>query len=248
MLQQYLVRGLKAGFVAGLVLGLFVALVVNPVIGMAEGLAGDHGHADEHGDADGSVVSALTTKIVSVLGGIFWALLLGVVTFGVAYYFLEPAIPGAGDTQSFLLAAAGFVTVSGAPWLVLPPQPPGVSEGLPVNTRIGLYGGMMVAGLVTCGLAGYAYTRLSDRGQSVALAGAATPFVLLGGLSLLAPANPTGATVSDTFITGFRAFVAFSQAMVWIVLASAHAWLLRRDAQSSVDRPAKYGEPTASAD
>ncbi len=252
MLQQYLVRGLKTGAVAGLALGLFVALVVNPFVGMAEGLAGEHGHAHggdgHHGDEHESVVSAVTTKAVGVLGGVFWALLLGVVTFGVAFYFLEPAIPGAGDTQSYLLAAAGFVTVSGAPWLVLPPQPPGVEEALATPVRLGLYAGMMVAGLLTCGLAGYAYTRLEQRGRSVAFAGAVAPFCLLVAGSLLAPANTIEATIPSTLITGFRALVVFSQAMVWVVLASTHAWLLRRDSQSPTEQTTSYGEPTATAD
>ncbi|WP_136715575.1 CbtA family protein [Halorientalis salina] len=256
MLQQYLLRGLKAGLVAGLVLGLFVALVANPVVGMAEGLAGDHGHGaanagdGHHGAEHESAVSTATTKAVSVLGGVFWALLLGVVTFGVAFYFLEPAIPGAGDTQSYLLAAAGFVTVSGAPWLVLPPQPPGVEQAFGTDLRIAIYGGMMVAGLLACGIAGYAYTHLRERGRPVALAGAVAPFCLLVGAAVLAPANPVEVAVPETVVTGFRALVIFNQAMVWVVLASAHAWLLRRERSTAATETSNtgYAEPTPTAD
>lgn len=243
MLQQYLIRGLQAGLVAGLILGLFVAVVINPVVGLAEGMAGEHGHAD-HAESDSSISTATG---VSLLGGVFWGLLLGVVTFGIAFYFLEPAIPGAGDTQSYLLAAAGFVTVSGAPWLVLPPQPPGVEQALGTSARLGLYGGMMLAGLVTCGFAGSLFVRLRDRGRSVALAGATLPFCLLGGLALLAPANPVTTAVPETLATGFRGLVVFSQALVWIVLASVHAWLLERETAGIDTRETSYPDP-ATAD
>jgi predicted cobalt transporter CbtA len=266
MLQRYLWRGLQAGLVAGVVLGLFVALVVNPVVGLAESIAaGDHAgeHAtDAHADGGdhvaagggeddhGSTVSLATTKAVSALGGLSWALLLGLVTFGVAFYFLEPALPGAGDTKSYLLAAAGFVTVSGAPWLVLPPQPPGVDQALATDTRLALSGATMVAGLVVCGLALASYSRLRDHGRPLAVLGGLAPFCLLAIPVVLAPANPVEAAVPRTLLTGFRALVLFSQALVWVVLAAAHAWLLRRDGDTEtvVGSSRRQPDPAPPAD
>jgi predicted cobalt transporter CbtA len=275
MLQRYLWRGLQAGLVAGVVLGLFVALVVNPVVGLAESIAaGDHAgehatdaHADgedhaeagggeDHAEAGGgeddhgSTVSLATTKAVSALGGLSWALLLGLVTFGVAFYFLEPALPGAGDTKSYLLAAAGFVTVSGAPWLVLPPQPPGVDQALATDTRLALSGATMVAGLVDCGLALASYSRLRDHGRPLAVLGGLAPFCLLAIPVVLAPANPVEAAVPRTLLTGFRALVLFSQALVWVVLAAAHAWLLRRDGDTEtvVGSSRRQPDPAPPAD
>ena len=246
MLESYLVRGLKAGLVAGVALGLFVAILANPMIAAAEGLAGDHGghhssegsgghHAGEGGHGHGGhesasgVLGVVSAPLISVGGGVFWGLLLGVVTFGLAFYFLEPAIPGSGATKSVIAATGGFVTVSGAPWLVLPPQPPGVSQALSTDARLGLYAGMMLAGLSTCLLAGYAYTRLRDGGQVRALAGAAVPFCLLVGLAFVLPANPATQSLPAAFVAAFRAQVVFGQAMVWTLLAGTHAWLSTGD-------------------
>ena len=124
MLFAHLRRGLVAGAAGGVVYGLFVASVVVSLVELAESFeAGGHEAA----------VSATTTVVVSVGGGVLWGLFLGLLVFGAVYYFFEPAIPGEGATRSYLLGAAGFVTVSGAPWLVLPPLPP----GHPLRSRAG---------------------------------------------------------------------------------------------------------------
>jgi len=245
MLESYLVRGLKAGLVAGVAFGLFVAFLANPMIAAAEGIAGGHGHyggahADggghhagesghsHHGETAG-ILDVVSAPLISVLGGVFWAAVLGVVTFGVAFYFLEPAIPGTGAAKSAVAGAVGFVTVSGAPWLVLPPQPPGVQGSLSVDLRLALYAGMMLAGLAACLLAGYAYTRLRDGGQGRALAGATVPFLLLGGLAVALPANAATASLPAALVAAFRAQVVFGQAMLWTLLAATHAWLHSRE-------------------
>lgn len=209
MFADYVLRGLKAGLVAGLAFGLFVTLVGNPLVGLAEAPGHDEAAHDEAGHHD-SVVSEAVTKLVSVGAGVFLGVLLGVVAFGLAFYFLEPSIPGAPDTQSYLLAAAGFVTVSGAPWLVLPPLPAGVEQGLPTDVRVFWYAAMMLAGALVCLLSGYAYDRLESRfGVPLALGGAVLPFALLAIPVALAPSNPTHGEVSDLLATSFRSFVVF---------------------------------------
>lgn len=246
MLAAYLERGVKAGLVAGLVFGLLVALVANPLVAFADELGHgggdalgetDHGsgehesgsddhHAEGGGDGHAGAVSMPGTNGVSVVSGVLWGLLLGGVAFGVAYYFLEPAIPGTGGTKSYLLAAAGFVTVSGAPWLVLPPQPPGVEQALPAETRIALYGGMMVAGALVCSLAGYAYGRLRDaRGRPTAAAVAVLPFSLLAIPAALSPASAAESTLSPELAAGLTGLIVFGQALLWLVLAATHARL-----------------------
>ncbi|EMA44868.1 CbtA family protein [Halococcus saccharolyticus] len=258
MLTTYLLRGAKAGLIAGLVFGVFIALVGNPLVGLAEtfegGEAGGHGTEAQAGDAGGghhesgagsadgaggghhasAAVSALTTKLVSIAGGIGWGLLFGVAGFGAAYYFLEPAIPGTGATKQYLLAAAGFVTISGAPWLVLPPQPPGAEQALATDTRLVWYAVLMAAGAGACLLAGYTYNRLKPvRGTAVAVAGVAASFAVLAVPVLLAPSNPVSIPTPTDLVTTFRGLVAASQAMLWFVLASVHAWLVRREADAS---------------
>ncbi|MFB6083286.1 MAG: CbtA family protein [Halorientalis sp.] len=245
MFEAYLVRGLKAGLVAGVAFGLFVAVLANPMIAAAEGLAGEsggHSHAgghhadgghstDGHADASG-VPGVVPAPLVSVVGGAFWGLLLGVVTFGFAFYFLEPAIPGTGATRSLVAAAAGFVTASGAPWLVLPPQPPGVEGALSVDAQLAVYAGMMLAGLAACLLAGYAYNRLRDGGRVRALAGATVPFTLLVGPAVVLPANPATGSLPAAFVAAFRAQVLFGQLTLWALLAGTHAWLSNDDSDT----------------
>lgn len=261
MLAAHVEHGVKAGLVAGLAFGLFLAVVANPLVGFADelGHGGDHAadaHAgDEHHDAGGehhdagdeggehhdSAVSMAVTNGVSVVAGVLWAVLLGGVVFGVAYYFLELAIPGTGGTKSYLLAAAGFLTVSGAPWLVLPPLPPGVEQALPTETRVALYGGMMVAGAVVCLLVGFLYSRLRDaHGRGRAAAVALLPFGLLAVPVVLAPVNPVESALPPELAAGLTGLIVFSQAMLWGLLAATHARLRRRSSDGHVFA----GEPT----
>lgn len=221
MIDEYLKRGLKAGAVGGLVYGLFVAFVGNSLITFAETFEKGHGEAP--------AVSAAVTKVVSVGGGVVFGLLLGTVVFGLAYYFLEPAIPGAADTKSYVLAAVGFLTVSGAPWVLLPPQPPGVSQTLPTETRLLWYGIMMGTGAVASGSAIYAYRRISQTlPKSVAAVGALATLSLIPIVALLAPANSVAGPIPEGLASAFRAVTAAGQVGLWITMASTHAWLTRR--------------------
>ena len=257
MLWDYLRRGVKAGLVAGLVFGLFVAVVANPLVAFADETnhaAGesDHAHeaADGHGveagshagDAGGhhdSAVSAAVTKAVSVVSAGLWALLLGAVVFGAGFYLLEPAIPGTGTTKSYVLGLAGFVTVSGAPWLVLPPVAPGAEQSLAVGTRLPLYAGMMVAGAACCLLAGSVYRRLTpSTGRVGAALAALIPFGVLGVLALLAPANAVEGALSPPLRSGVTGLVVFGQLLLWLLLAATHAQFTaadrpRRDVEAS---------------
>lgn len=222
MLTAYLKRGLTAGLVGGIAYGLFVALVGNALVAFAETFEAGH-------EAREATLSHATTTATSVAAGTLWGLLLGGVAFGVVYYFLEPAIPGTADTKSYLLAAAGFFTISGAPWLVLPPQPPGVEQALVTEVRLVWYGLIMVAGGIACVVSGALYNRLGSDGRIRGLLGAGLPFVLLFGLATVAPENPVSGPVPEAFVAAYRWVVAFGQLLLWLSLASAHAWLVRRE-------------------
>lgn len=239
MLFDYLARGVTAGVAAGLVFGLFLAVVANPLVGYADTVAhGGHEHAEAaHGDQD-AAVSPVVNSSVSVLSGVLWAVLLGGVTFGIAFYLLEPAIPGQGATKSYLLGLAGFVTASGAPWLVLPPATPGAEQSLPVATRLALYGGMMVAGAAVCLLSGYIYNRLFvARSRPVAALAALAPLGLLAIPATLAPTNTLDSALSPGLQAGLMGLVVFGQGLLWLSLAVAHARL-----QSSTGRLSRLRE------
>lgn len=220
MLAGHLRRGAAAGIAGGCYYGAFLALVGEPLVALAEGYeAGGAAHG-------GGVLSASA----SIGAGLAWGVLLGVVAFGAAYYLVGPAIPGRGAVRSYLLGAAGFVTVSGAPWLLLPPVPPGVESGLPTRVRLAWYAGMVVAGAVACGLAGAAYGRLRDRGRLLAVAVAATPLAGLAVPAVLVPATTAAGPAPPDLVSAFRWTTVFGQATLWFVMASAHAVLADRTA------------------
>ncbi len=227
-------RGVKAGLVAGLAFGLLVALVANPLVAFADelghegGHATDGQHADHHAAHDGAV-SAAVTNAVSAVSGVLWGVLLGGVVFGVAFALLEPAIPGTGAAKSYVLAAAGFLTVSGAPWLALPPQPPGAEQTLPTATRLPLYAGMMVAGALACLLAGALYLRVRERrGRVVATVAASLSLGLLAVPAALAPTNEVTHSLPAALSSGLVGLVVLGQAFLWLALAAVHARLRRR--------------------
>lgn len=243
MLAAYLKRGVKAGMVAGLVFGLLVALVANPLVAYADSLGheGSQAVGDSHehvtgeyaegsgGDQHDSAVSMTITNGVSIVSGVLWGILLGGVVFGIAYYFLEPAIPGTDETKSYLLAVAGFITVSGAPWLVLPPQPPGVEQGLTTEMRIILYGGMMVAGALVCLFAGFVYGHLRDtHGRTTAAIVAMLSLCLLAIPAALSPVNAVESSLPSQLAFGLTGMIVFGQALLWLLLAGTHARLHSR--------------------
>ncbi|MEF8856133.1 MAG: CbtA family protein [Haloplanus sp.] len=250
MLTTYLKRGVKAGLLAGLAFGILVAVVANPLIGFADGFA-DHDHATGDGHShDESVVSAAVTNGVSVVSGVLWGIFLGGVVFGIAYYFLEPAIPGTGGTKSYLLAAAGFVTVSGAPWLVLPPQPPGIEAALATETRLLLYGGMMVAGGLVSAASGVLYRRLrGSHSRVTATVAALLPVSLLAIPAALAPVPPAESALPPELAAGLTGLVVFGQALLWLLLAGTHARLHgRSEGATKTELAATAADESVAAD
>lgn len=215
-------RGVAAGALAGLAYGLFTWLVVNPLIAVMEGLAHEgHGHGHEHGHHAGEhahAVSEATTAVVSAGGGVLWGILLGA-AFGVAYFLLEPALPG-GRAKPYALAGAGFLAVSGAPWLALPPTPPGADQLLSPGLRLAIYGGMMLLGALAAATALLAYDRLAPRRRSEALVAAAVPLAALVAVAAVVPANLGGGVPAD-LAAAFRWLVAFGQAGLWTLIAAA---------------------------
>ncbi|WP_336357526.1 CbtA family protein [Haloarcula sp. CGMCC 1.6347] len=219
MATDYLERGAVAGVAGGLVYGLFVATVGNAFTAGLETFEHGHGHGG------GPVVSGLTTAVASIGGGVLWGILFGVAVFGMAYFFLEPAIPGSGATKRLALAGAGFLTVSGAPWLVLPPQPPGVEQALGTETRLAWYAGLMTLGALVAVLAGLTYRRAEGRHAAVRLGATALPLALLAVPVALAPANPVHGDVPAALVAAYRWTVVFGQLLLWATIAGIHAWL-----------------------
>ncbi|GAB3706059.1 CbtA family protein [Halorubrum pallidum] len=248
MIAAYVVNGVKAGLVAGVAFGLLVALVANPLVAFAEeraqiqhdgdaadtgghdhaGAGSDGGHTDAggHDHADGGL-PAVVSNGVSVLSGVLWGVFLGVAGFGIAFYVLEPIVPGTGAVRSYVFGGAGFLTASVAPWLVFPPAPPGVARSLDPNAATLLYCGAVAAGAGASVAGMYAYDRLCDeRGRVTAVVGGLLPWALLvaGAVALVGvPAVPVPGGMSTALANGLAGLVVFGQALTWLVLAGAHA-------------------------
>lgn len=219
MATEYLERGALAGAVGGLGYGLFQATAGNSFTAGLETFESGHSHGG------GPVVDGVATATVGVGGGVLWGLLFGVAVFGIGYYFLEPALPGAGVTKRVALAAAGFLTVSGAPWLVLPPQPPGVEQALPTETRMLWYAGMMAAGALVAASCALTYRRTASRHTAVTGLATAFPLALLAVPVALAPANAVSGPVPTALTSAYRWTVVFGQMGLWATVAAVHSSL-----------------------
>jgi len=223
MLLDSLRRGVGAGAVAGVAYGVLLALVINPLVSHIEHAGHEHAHAH----AAEPAVSAATTAVASVGGGVLWGLLLGA-GFGVAYYLLEPALPGGDAATASALAGAGFLTVSGIPWLALPPVAPGAEQVLDAGTRVAVYGGAMLVGAAACALSLIAYRRVrADRSRVAAVTAAAAPFTLLALASLAIPGGAADGPPAP-LATAFRWLVVFGQVGLWALLAATFTALRRR--------------------
>jgi len=232
MLAAHLARGAKAGAVGGLVFGAFVATVADPLVAFAEAHAGGGEHAAGHhaSAASEGPLASVAADAASVAGGVLWGVLLGVLAFGAAYYLLEPALPGAGAGRSYVLGAAGFLTVSGAPWLILPPSPPGVESTLSTTTGLALYGALVVAGALASAGTVIAYRRARDaRGRFAAAVAGSLPLLALVAVGVAAPSTTAATALPDALAAGLTAVVAFGQLLLWTVLAATHAQLQARD-------------------
>ncbi|TKX81848.1 CbtA family protein [Halorubrum sp. SD626R] len=234
-------RGIAAGAVAGAAYGLFTWLVLSPAVGYLEHAAsheaghghGGHGHAQEAAHA----VSEATTALVSAGGGVLWGVLLGA-AFGAAYYLFEPALPG-GEAKAYVLAGAGFLAVSVAPWTVLPPVVPGMEQLYGPGVRVPLYLGLIGVGALVAATSVLAYDRASAaRGRRAGAVAAALPLVALALLSALAPPTLAGGEAPAELAVAFRWLVALSQAGLWALIAVGFRRFERDGDRPAADSPA----------
>lgn len=238
MLADYLRRGIIAGFAAGLGYGLYVTFVGNPLTEYLHDAGHDHGHGHDHGTA----VSETTNALVSAGSGVLWAILLGGL-FAVAFYVFEPALPGSTRVKSYVLAGAGFLSVSATPWLVLTPAAPGAEQAYPVETRLAIYGALVVLGVVVSAVAIVAFTRAPSRRLGL-VAGAIPILAVAVVLPTATPTVVTHPTLADELVAVYRALVAFSQAGIWLAIAASFDWLRRYEGR--LERTPVSDDPLAS--
>lgn len=217
MIYDDLKHGVFAGVIAGIAYGVFIAIIMNPLVHYIEGLA-HHGHEDAH------AVTETTTVIVSIGSGVLWGILLGGL-FGLAFYFLEPTLPGTGQIKAFVLAGAAFFIVSVVPWLALPPAVPGTEHALQTDTRLLLYGGLMVIGAAIVGTSLLLYQRTVSRGHLKAIAVGLVPVLTVTIVIPLAmPTLTTTGEIPMELVTAFQGLVILGQLTLWVIIAVGFNW------------------------
>lgn len=247
-------RGVVAGTVAGGVYGLFTWLVISPFVGYLERggegafVGGEAGH--EHaGDVVSEAAAAIAvdgavTAAISAGGGVLWGVLLGA-AFGAAYYLFEPALPG-GGFRAYVLAGAGFLVVSVAPWTVLPPVTPGAERAYDPAVGTAVYVGLMLLGAVVATASIVAYDRaVATRGRRVGAAAAGIPLAGLALLAVASPATTAGGGMPAGLAAAFRWLVVFGQAGVWALIAAGYRRLERRAVGRSAS---EIGSPWTTVD
>ena len=124
-----------------------------------------------------------------------------------------------------MLGGAGFLSVSGAPWLILPPLPPGVERAVPADLSLLLYVAMVFVGAATAGVAVFAWKRIDGPAQFPVIVAAFVPLVAL---SIVASPVPTTGSTPPTLAAAFRAVVVTGQLVLWGLIAGTHAMLTER--------------------
>lgn len=235
---SYCKRGVTAGSIAGMGYGTLMAAVGNPLTRYVDAVA-HHDHSHEAAP----VVSETTTALVGIGSGVLWGIFLGA-AFGVVYYLLEPSLPGTEGTRPYVLAGAGFLTVSVAPWLALPPTAPGMEQQLTTTPRLVLYGGMMLAGgaLAVFGIG--VYTKLAPRRRVAGgLVGLAPIVVAIAVVPQLTPAAASAGDLPGTLVVTYQGMIVSSQAGLWLVLAGGYSWLARTGRFSRDTPVVETGQP-----
>lgn len=240
MIHEYLQRGVAAGLIAGFVYGLYIAFVANPLSRYVDDVA--HGHDPGHGgghahEPAGDIVSETTGAVLSAGSGVLWAIFLGGV-FAVALYVLEPALPGRGDAKAYVFAGAGFFSVSATPWLVLPPAAPGSEHLYGINSRLGMYLGLVVVGIGLSALAVGAYKRFARTHLVLGVLAGSIP--ILAATAVLPASTPTivtHPTLPGDLVVAYRGLAVLSQAALWLLLAGTFTRLRRWRTPESRGRP-----------
>lgn len=235
-MRGYLTHGVSAGAIAGIAYGLFTAVVVGPLIEAVDHSGHDHGH---HA-AEAAAVAEPTASLVSVGGGLLWAIVLGG-SFGLALFVLEPALPG-GQVRHYVLAGCGFLTVSAIPWLVSPPATPASEYLYGVDARLAIYAGLVGVGAAVAATAVAGYRRTAPRHRLVGVATGLAPIV--GAAVVLPAVTPTIVThpgLSTDLVAAYQATVVLGQAGSWLLIAATFGWLQRRAGPSTL---AGSTEPT----
>lgn len=151
MIARVLLAVILSGIAAGLLMGLIQHVRLTPLILQAETFEHvAHGHgadAHSHGDATWSPQDGIERTFYTTLSAVVTAVGFGLLMVGMAFTFKFPF----NSRNAWIWGLCGFLTLSFAPAVGLPPELPGMPAA-DVNSRI--YWWLGCVGLTAIGLHG----------------------------------------------------------------------------------------------
>ncbi|MFM0052981.1 CbtA family protein [Caballeronia grimmiae] len=248
MIRSLLIRGMIAGLVAGLLGFAFAKTVGEASVERAIAFEAQHEHA--HAGHEGAahsheheggedIVSRDTQAGLGLLTGIavFGTALGGIfsLVFAVAYGRLG-ALHARGVAA--LLAMFGFVSVTVAPFLVYPPNPPAVGNPETIGARTALFFGIVAISIAAAAFSVWLQRRLhgaQGNWNATIIAGAAYVALMVLAQFILPRVDEVPAGFSASLLWNFRVAAIGIQAIIWTVLGLAFGALAARE----LERPAR---------
>ncbi len=243
--RDFLIRALLAGLVAGFLTFGVAYAVGEPSIGTAISLEDAAAHAHPMAMSGTEVPRDLqstlglltgTTLIGTVLGalaGIVTALVLGRL--------------GRASTRATALrvAATGFVVLYAVPFLIYPPNPPGVGSPDTLAHRTTLYFGMVsvsVAAAVVAALAAHALHNRIGAWYAALVSIGGYGLAMVVALALMPRYNEVSATFPAQLLFEFRICSLITQLALWTTIGLVLAELVHRLVSPSKSAAAIQGQ------
>lgn len=183
---------------------------------------------------------AVPRNLQSTLGLLTATTIIGAVLGGLAGVSTGMAIGRLGRTSpratALWVAAGGFIVLYFVPFLIYPPNPPGVGEGDTILRRTQLYFFTMALSIVCAGAATLVGTRLRHRMNGwyaalLSIGGYAAAMILA--TSLLPKLNEVGADYPAQVLYEFRLGSLLTQVALWTLIGVLLAELVQRLEDSS---------------
>lgn len=218
-MKTLLRNGVLAGLGAGATLAVVLVALGERAIGRAVELegAGTTGAHDE-----------MFTRSAQTAGGVLGALMYGAVlgvVFAVAFTVLRHRLPAATDfRRSVVLAAVGWLATVGVPFVLYPPNPPGIGDASSVGRRTVAYLLAIAWGLGAVAASARAGRQLSERGRSEAAVGAASLLLFVALVvvaALLFPARLSAGPLPADLVWDFRLTSLAGTTACWAALGLA---------------------------
>ena len=242
---------LPVSLLAGLGSALLLTVTGEPLVRSA--IAIEEAAAAAAANASSSAEPELVTRGVQSGVGLFAALgLAGAafgLLFGLAYWGLRHAQPHP-FRRALWAGAILFCSLTLAPWLKYPPNPPAVGDPATLGRRQGLYVSLialsLAVGLCAAALAGLLRRRGWPEHRRVAAVAAVVALAVGVALALLPPA-PDAVVVPATLIWRFRLASLGGNAVLWGLLSVGFGLVAAEGSRRRTASAAVLTAPGASA-